>query len=491
MPLGFRLARVVVLVAAGCAAPNAELHVAPLFSRHTMPGWESSEFLGGSVRHEAEAEATRWAASPLIWTESHPDGSSNSDFLFALGRNRHDPARALDETRLFPLGWWKGERRSDGIYDSDWTILLFILGGGSSEDGEDYFWFFPFGGTGKDVLSYDEFRFVLWPLWIRNKKDGRTSTHVLWPLFGWQEGSEEGWRFFPFYGRAEVPGKYRRSFWMWPFMNFTEDGLDLEHPRKGWMGFLIGGHIEQGDFVSSSLFWPFFTWERQPSRGHRSFTFWPLVRFSTTESEGRSVNRVIPFWMNYKDPSTEFRSVLWPLFWWRRDQLQDDGEREAWYGLPFFHASRSAYKDGSSSEQTRFWPIYSETVERDGSGVLRILDPGIPPALNPEVLSRNFGFLYELWSDRRLPPQAPVERVRRGWLGLWHDAEGSGHRRRSFAALGGQWNEPDGTAHTSLLFGLLRWRTGPDGERSLEAPAFPGPGWPDLSSLPPRKPTTL
>jgi hypothetical protein len=485
MTPALRHACALVLAAASCAAPNAELNVAPLFARHTLPGWETAEALGGAVRHEADAAAKRWALSPLWWTERRPDGSAEADFLFALGRYRSEPERELSSWRLFPLGWWRSERRSDGIRDSDWSVLLWLIAGGSSEDGENYFWFFPFGGVGRDVLTYDEFQFALWPLWIRSTKDERRATHVLWPLFGWQDGSEDGWRFFPFYGRAEVPGKYRRSFWLWPFLNFAEDGLDLEHPRKGWLAFLIGGHVTQGDFEARSVLWPFFTWESQPSRGHRSFTIWPLLRFETNEAEGRTVQRVLPFWIRFRDPGTEFRSVLWPIFWWRRDRLDDDGERTAWYGLPLFFASRSQWSDGSTSEQTRFWPLFSERTERDGARTVRILDPGIPPVLDPEVLSRNFGFLYEVWSDRQLPAPAPIARDRRGWLGLWRDAEGSGHRRRSFAGLGGRWNEPDGTAHTALLFGLLRWRTGPDGARSFEAPAFPGPGWPDLSSLPP------
>jgi hypothetical protein len=251
------------------------------------------------------------------------------------------------------------------------------------------------------------------------------------------------------------------------------------------MGFLIGGHVTQGDYEATSLLWPLLTWERQPSRGHRSFTLWPLLRFTTTEADGRTVRRVLPFWISYRDTQTEFRSVLWPLFWWRRDPLADGGERESWYALPLFFAARERRAEGGEAAETRLWPLASARRERDGGGVIRILDPGIPPLLDPEVLSRNFGFLYEAWSDRRAPA-APAERVRRGWLGLWHDAEGSGHRRRSFAGIGGRWNEPDGTAHTSLLFGLLRWRTGPDGARRLEAPAFPGPGWPDLADLPPR-----
>lgn len=478
-----RLALVWAVTAVGCAAPNAELNVAPIFARHTLPGWEAAEALGGVLRHERDAAATTWAVSPLLWRRDHADGREEADFLFALGRRVHDPERPRTHWRLFPLGWHRSEVRPDGVQDDDWSLLMWLIGGGSSADGEDYVWVFPFGGRGEDLLTYDEFEFVLWPFWMRTRKDGRTATHVIWPFFGWQRGSETGWRVFPLYGRAEVPGKYERSFWLWPFVHFAHDAQDQAEPRRGWLALLIGGKVDQGDFAARSVLWPFFQWERQPSREYRSWTaLWPLLKFASQGGEEpRELQRVLPFWVHYRDAATEFASVLWPFFWWRRDGLTDGGQREAWYGLPLFFAQRSRWPDGSRASATRLWPLASARSDRDGSRVIRILDPGIPPVLDSEVASRNFGFLYEVWSRRDAPAPAPVVRRERAWLGLYHAAEGGGHRRASFAGLGGRWTEPDGTVHTSLLFGLLRWRTAPGGGRSLEAPAFPGPGWPDLS----------
>jgi hypothetical protein len=489
MPLAARLACAFLLVAAGCAAPNSELNVAPLFARHTLPGWEEAEALGGALRFERTADASSLTASPMLWRRTHADGRREADFLFALGRRFHDPARPITQTRLFPLGWYRSEGRADGIEDNDWGLLFWLIGGGTSQDGENYFWVFPFGGRGEDVLTYDEFEFVLWPFYLHNRKDERESTHLLWPIFGWQEGSEDGWRVFPFYGKTEVPGKYRRSFIAWPFVHLAENDLDQAEPRRGWLVLLLGGHIEQDDYEAFTLLWPFIGWARRPSTGYRSWAVWPLVKFEQGGSNSaREIARVLPFWQHYRDPDTEFATVLWPFFWWWRDRLQDAGERESWYGMPLFFASRSTWADGGSAERTRFWPFLSERRERNGAHTVRILDPGIPPVLDDEVASRNFGWLYEIWSAREAPPPAPLARSQRAWLGLYRAAEGSGHRRASLAGLGGRWTEPDGTAHTALLFGLLRWRRGPDGERDWEAPAFPGPGWPDLSASPPPSP---
>lgn len=474
-----------LLLATGCAAPNSELNLAPLFSRHTLPGWQQAEVLGGAVRYEREPGASTWAVSPFLWRRKYDDGRIEADFLFALGRYFHDPARPVSMFRVFPFGWYRTEVRADGVEDNDWSILFWLVGGGTSDDGEDYFWFFPFGGRGEDLLTYDEFSFVLWPLWIENKKDGRTSQHFLWPIFGRQQGTETGWRVFPLYGTSEVPGKYRRSFVLWPFGHFAEDALDQENPRHAWLVVLIGGHQKQGDYEAFAIAWPFIRWSRQPSKGYHSWSIWPLVKFQEGGELEGDVQRVAPFWIHYRDPNTEFKSVLWPIFWWRRDQLTDDGEREAWYALPFYFHSASAWADGGQASETRLWPLGSKSSARDGATQIRILDPGIPTVLDPDVLSRNFGFLYEVWAQREQPAPAPLTEDRRAWLGLYRSTAGSGHRRSSLAGLGGRWTEPDGTTHTSLLFGLLRWRSAPDGSGGWEAPAFPGPGWPDLSAQAP------
>jgi hypothetical protein len=209
-----------------------------------------------------------------------------------------------------------------------------------------------------------------------------------------------------------------------------------------------------------------------------------LIKFQTGGELEADVQRVIPFFTHFQNDFTEVTSVLWPFFWWRRDDLSQEGVREGWYALPFYYHSKSEWKNGDSASTTRVWPLGSNTRERNGASTIRILDPGIPEVLNPDVLSRNFGFLYEVWAVREQPAPAPLTQEKRAWLGLYRSTAGSGHRRSSFSGLGGRWTEPDGTTHTSLLFGLLRWRSGPEGS-SLEAPAFPGPGWPDLSLLPP------
>ncbi len=472
-----------LLLFGACAAPNSEIHLAPLFARHTAPGFQSAEFAGGLLKYRTDQLTREWTIAPLLWWERQLfDDHVHADFLFGLGRYEHEPLRDRTYARVFPLWWYWSEIRPDGVRDTDWSLLMWLIGGGSSsDDKENYFWFAPFGGTGKDVLSYDEFSFVMWPLYVHNEKDGRESTHVMWPFVGWQGGTEKGWRVWPFYGWAEWPEHYRSQFILWPFWTNSVSNLDKEHPTEGWFLFPLYGQTSQADWTANTALWPFFGWSSRPSTGYWNFTMWPFLKFHHGPDDApREVTRVLPFWISYEDPEIEYQSALWPIFWHRRESYSDV-EIESWHAVPLWNASNNSYADGREGWDRRLWPLFSLRHTAAGDTLFRALDLGLPGISNGDTLSHLFGTLYEFWVLRARANQ-PRVRETRGFLDLYHSTEAGGHSRWSVTGLGGNWTEPDGTSHWSILFGLLRWRSGDGG--GLEVPAFPGPGWPDLHHLP-------
>ncbi|TAH34891.1 MAG: hypothetical protein EYC70_13900 [Planctomycetota bacterium] len=468
----------------GCAAPDAEIHLAPIFSRHTVPGYDHAEAAGGILRYGEQAGAVTWALSPFYWRLRRPDDSVDSDFFYPLGRYIHDPARPRTFARLFPLFWRDAETRADGVEDRDWSVLTPFFWGGSSSDGkENYFAFFPVFGTVKNFLTYDEATFVLFPLYLRNRKDERTSNHILWPIVGWTGGSERGWHVFPFYGRAEVPGKYRRSYVLWPIVHVAHDELDSKEPQQGWMVLPLGGRIRKGDYRATTVLWPFFGYAARPSTDFVSWQVWPILKFERGGTESRqTIRRFLPFYMRFEDEQTEFTVWMWPLFWDRTDHFGDI-TRESFYAMPVYWRSRTLRADGREERRERLWPVARVYEDNQGNERFAALAPGIEPILNSEQLSRNLGFAFEVWAGSSDAVSGVTQR--RAFLNLYHTAQAAGHTRWSVPILGGQWTEPDGTVHTSLLLGLLRFRSGPGG--GLEEPAFPGPGWPDLhvQDLPP------
>lgn len=483
MPFLRRMGLLVLLVFGSCAAPDAEIHLAPLVSRHTAPQYQHFDALGGIVRYHREADDRLWAFSPIAWRKTYGSGDVEASFLGGLGKYEFDPDRPRTYARLFPLWSYRSEVRPDGVTDTDWSMLFWLLAGGSSsDDRENYFWFFPFFGTGKDFLTYDEFSFFLFPLFLKNHKDERTSTHWLWPFFGKIEGSEIGWHFWPFYGTNEIPGRYQRSYAMWPFWTSAKNDLNKTHPSRAWMLWPFYGKATQDDFSATTFLWPFFGWSDRPSTDYSAWSFWPFLKFESGGKQvDRNLQRILPFWLHYEDQYTEYSVFLWPFFWHRQDQF-NGMERDGRYFVPFFFSTRTTRDDGTIERKLRIWPFFGYEMEAHKREVLRILDFGLPRVLNPELLARSFGFLYELWMDRaQREPDPIVVREKRAFLNLYHEAEAGGHERWSLPILGGKWTEPDGTVHSSWLFGLLRWRSGEDG--GLEVPAFPGPGWPDLHRI--------
>lgn len=472
-----------LLLAAACASPDAEIHLAPIFSRHTVPGYDHTEAAGGILYYGQVGERVTWALRPLLWTRTYPNGAVNANFLYPLGKYEHDPKRPRTMVRLFPLFYREAETLPTGVEEIDWVFLPPFFWGGSSSDGtDDYFAFFPFFGKIRGFLSFEEINFVFWPIYFDNKKDERRSYHILWPIFGWTEGSERGWHVFPLYGEAEVPGSYRRSYVLWPIFQETEEELWKEHPRQGWLVVPLAGHITQDDYTSTTVLWPIFGWAERPSTGFTSWQVWPILKFT---SEGarpdRVLKRIFPFYMHYEAEGIETRSYLWPLFWDRTITAQGK-TTESFYAVPIWWASRSKSADGTVEDRWRAWPLVKSVSASDGTEWFRVFAPGIEPIINSYALSNNLGFVFEVWASQQDYPLGPREE--RAFLNLYHEAQSTGHTRWSLPVLGGVWTEPDGTEHYSFLLGLFRFESGPDESWNWEDPAFPGPGWPDLHDLP-------
>lgn len=473
----------VLLAFASCASPGSEIHLAPFFSRHTVPGLDRAEAFGGILRAERRAEGVSdYAISPIWRQVTQPDGSSTTDFLFPFGKVIDDPDDERHLARFFPLFFHRSERRADGEIDTDWAFLLPLFWGGSSTDGEDYFAFFPLIGKLKNFLTFEEVRFFLFPLWMRTKaRSGRTD-HLLWPIFGRSTGANRGWRFWPFFSTLEREGRWKKRTAFWPLFHWGESGLDTENPRKGWLALFLGGHVEQGAFQSWTLFWPLLGWSSNQATGYRSYEIWPLVKIvrgGTGKGEPASLTRVWPLYSRYRSDEIEQTVLLWPFVWFRDDR-HAGMERESFYLVPFLRAANTR-REGVEGEESvhQFWPLWHRRVRPDGSVDSSFLSLDL--ALQSDAVSANLGFLYEVWATRQEGIDAP--RRDRMLLDLYSRASAADHTRWSLPVLGGCWTEPDGRHHWSLLAGLLRFGHGGDRGFLLETPAFPGPGWPAIDGL--------
>jgi len=476
MVLRFAFRSICVVFATGCASPHSEIHLGPLYSSHSVPGFSRTETAAGLIRKERFENATTWAVNPLFWRRTLDSGHQVTDFLYPLGRSTFDPDRPQTSTRLLPFLWYDREMKANGIEEVDWFVFPFV-GGSASDGSESSFGVFPFYGDLRGFMSWDRLEWILFPFWVRTSQSGRQHTNFLWPVFGKRSGAgSSGWHAFPFYGTNSLEGKYERRYILWPFWTEAKEKLWQSTPQKGWQLWPFFGTVSQDDFKAHTVLWPFIAWAHRPSTEYSSWSILPFLRFEDAPQDGRHFSMIWPLFLSFQNEKSTWRCFFWPLFWHRLAQSLD-AQKETWSFLPFWQKTTTSFHNGQSHTMSHAWPLLRVQKASDGRRDVRFPSPGLSPILDPDALSNNLGPAFEIWTDRSGPEEAWNEQRVIG--NLYHAAQGDGHSRWSIPLLGGIWKEPNGTEHVSLLGGLIRWKSNEQGT-SWELPAFPGPGWPAL-----------
>ena len=490
-----RLACAALLLAA-CAGPGSEVHVAPLYQRlSSADGGTRSEGAFGiwQMERPAPEQPPRWHGLLPLWSwrdnrQFHEltaiEGGEPREGKFTTTWLLPPFGRTLtrDDWRLsyfVPLFiWGSKENELFGVTDRSAFIFPGLLV--QYEDGDLAFGWFPFLGVHDSLLSYEEVTYVLWPLYVTAKKDGRDSKHFFFPILGWTRGNgEDSFRLWPLFGRSRLEGRYDRRFFLWPFFQIHENFIsgDREVKETTHTVFPFFGRKQRGSYKSWTFLWPLFGYSRNPETGYWALDLpWPFVRFQRggTEEEPADRTRVWPFYGRLV--ADRMRSTSWAFpFVHHRIETYGGASREARHLLPFYQSwDRVDYATGQESSWRQVWPLYQRVNDLDGE--TRWAFPALYPLWRSRFIDRHYAWIWELYRVSDMGDQRSV----RGWAGLWSQERDPHEDRRSLSGLWAQRrvNDPAGAwSETSLLFGLLRWRSTPQG-RSLMAPAFPGPGWP-------------
>jgi hypothetical protein len=464
-----------------CAFPPADLHLAPLYSHHRLAaGGSDHEGLGGLVEVRSEPGSTEVALRPLFRRRTQGE-TSETDVLWPLGHFRSDPEESWQ--RFFPFWWYKQRPNERGERETDWAVFPFLFGGSGTPE-NSYFAFFPFGGTLRDFFTYDSLTFVLFPIYGETHKSpgNQRSYGILVPFTGWGR-SDDGlswWRIWPLAGHSEREGHYDRWFAMWPFWHSERNGLDTEQPSDEWLLFPFYGEVDQGAFHARSVLWPFFGWDWNNETGYSAYDGpWPLVKFIRNGS-GRpySHSRVLPFYAAYRSAEIESTNYLWPIVW-LREETTPDAQISSTYLVPFFYTTRATRRapagesTASATSTDLVWPVYRQETREDGSARAETLWPIPYPKL--EGFRENWFPFFSLFSRQEAPDGSISDRL---FLDLFRLEKSPRETRWSVPVLGGHRSTED-VSEWSLLLGLVRWRSGPEGTRLL-LPAIPGPGFEEL-----------
>jgi len=465
---------------AGCAGLAQEHHLAPLYTRiSSAGGGVDFEAVGGVLRahHDRDQGLDFVGVLPLYSWRRHANDDRSAWFIPPLGSYKKRERETV--WQFLPLARYSTAVDQEGRPSwSLYTIPFFYWR--KDPDGRMARIFFPLAGTFEHFFSVDRGSFFLFPLFMKLERHGRTALHILFPIFTWRWG-EGGysWRIWPLIGRNVWQGRYDRWFFLWPFFHFQKNRELYTPGNQGdaWALFPLVSKRRSGDWTAYSFLWPFFGYGSSSETDAWAWDGpWPLVRIAKPASDAEQPvhhYRFWPFYSHFEGDGLQSNYVLWPLFNWRKHEYRSFTTRSQNFAL-FWHSSDREHVSEGKSHTRRAWPFFRREWSRSE-------DYCAFPALNPfwriPVIDDHYAWIWQLFRVRR-----DNDRIsERSMLGLWRRERDEDEDRRSITGLWAQRTYSRAgqrVRETSLLFGLLRFRSHSTEGVDWMAPAFPGPGWP-------------
>lgn len=469
------------LLPSSCALPGEhEIHLAPLVSELSLAGGDRGlEVAGGAGLARWSGDEGRldyWALRPLVSWRREGEGRSFTWILPPLGARFERPDETV--TRFIPLAFNDRDKTEEG----PGAFRFFALPGiylSRDEEGERNSALFVFWGNVKSFLSFDRAQWVLFPLFARLERNGRTNWNFLFPILQWSTGEGgRSWRLWPLYGDLRWEGRYRRQFLLWPFFTWQEEGLDRApgEQRRTWTMWPLFGWTERGEAHGWTFLWPLFGSSADPRTGFWAWDGpWPLVVFQGGDPNRAVRRRVWPFYSYYEGDGLQSEWILWPVYN-RRHEEYEEWSRDTVNLAPFWSSWDRQDRAGRRSSWRKLWPLVRASRD-EANDAESIAWPALNPLGQFDFLDEHYTWLWELYSARRSFDQVRV----RSFLGLYREESDSREQRRSLA---GVWARRDFTEEgvqvreVSVLFGLLRLRREGDEGWGFLPPRVPGPGWP-------------
>ena len=418
-------------------------------------------------------------AKPGFGVGSDDPDRRDHQFLWPLGRVRESDREW--HGRLWPL-WNHDHRRfEDGREETDFYFLFPFFWGGYDKAGPDaparpYFGMFPlYLDTPREFLTYDRLTFVLWPLYTRTKKDGRTGHTFLWPFLGFgsvdeEERRERGlldqpqttWvRVLPLFNYIAREGDWWRLSLLWPVFSYGVDLLYTDDPLFSFHVFPLFGWQSNETITGWSFLWPFFRGHEVEGKSRKLQFFWPVFHYfwSNLNDENLETWWVWPLVSRTTSRYQRAWTFLWPLSWFREYDDSDGLQKQHWV-LPFYkwiHRDRKAWRDqgGGVDDYLQIWPLLHVESEHTGEAEWAFPSPWPYRADNAEGVHELYGWLYTLLDGRT---RQTGDRAVKTWAHLYSTRTRGARSQTSVPFLFS--HESDGDRGTFYLFNLIPFSYG-------------------------------
>ena len=334
------------------------------------------------------------------------------------------------------------------------TLFPFFFRQASSDPEKRYHALFPFYGTVKNRLLRDELKVVMFPLYVQTKKRDVVTDNYLVPLFHRRRGNElSGWQIWPLMGWEQkgvttktnvmgdpsMVGGHKKFNLMWPFYFHDRTDLETDDPKnhRALLPFFSTFTSPLRD--TFTVPWPLgLTVTHDREQGYRELGLpWPFIVFA--RGEGKTVNRLWPFFGRAANPELSSQFYAWPLY--RAQQLETQFDRiEQRRYLFFLYVDKTETRLKTSAVKRRrdFWPLFTWQQSTEGDHRFQWLALAEPFFPANETIPRHYSPLWSLYRSTR-----SAETGVRSTSFLWNL-----YRREATK------EEVKGSA----LFGLVRWR---------------------------------
>lgn len=401
-----------------------------------------------------------WAVPPLFSYVRNDDVDYEQfDFLWKL--LTYDRFGA--EYRFQLIQWFSfagGGTQSDTNV-SRFTLFPIYFQQRSGIPEKNYTAVFPIYGTIKQRFFREEIHFAMFPLYGRTLRKGVTTDNFVWPVFHLRHGNGvTGWQFWPLmgeerraanvwtnrWGDPELAGGFYRFFALWPLFWMNEYDLGTANETRQQAVIPFYNYMRSPQRDSTAWGWPLgvtHTIDREKKYKEWGAP-WPLIVFA--RGEGKTMNRVFPFFSDGHSQFLTGRWYAWPIYKYNRLQNAPlDRERTR---ILFFLYSDTRSRNIWTGEYKRAidcWPFFSKRHELDGRERFQVLAPIEPYLPNNPGVERNLSPLWSLWRAEKNPKTGAASQSL-----LWNL-----YRRDSTPQ----------TKKCSLLFGLFQYQSAPEGKR--------------------------
>ncbi|WP_038057969.1 hypothetical protein [Thermodesulfobacterium hydrogeniphilum] len=314
-------------------------------------------------------------------------------FLSPLGVYKSD--NETSTLKLFPIlkkTWHKAKEEKNV---KNWEF--FPIFAGVTSDNQTYGGFFPFYGKLKNRLGAKEITFFLWPVYSKAQYEKYTSENFFWPFIRIIKPNEpkskeyNGFKIWPIYGHFKER-LMERTFILWPFYIKEKDPFSQK-----LIIFPLYIRENTDSYNKWIILWPFFQKIYAKNSCYKQIDApWPFYR----KIEGKNINgiRIWPFYGCVKRKNSSDSFILWPLYFYKTDNIYKGKFHYKKVEHRFLLLSKSTYinKNNTIKKEIRLWPfVYDYQLDSNSIHLKYWYFPAILPFYD-EGIERNYSAFLKL-----------------------------------------------------------------------------------------------